>query len=170
MEYKELIRERFSCRKFKDTPVEPEKLAAILADGLTAPTAKNFQPYKIWVMQSQAAVDAVNSVTRCGYGAPMFLVVGADRSTAWVREFDNANFADVDASIVATQLMLSIHDQGLRSVWVGWFDAPKLQTLCPEMAGYDLVAILPVGYGAEDAVPSPRHTESKPEEELIAYL
>ncbi len=170
MEFKELVRERFSCRKFADTPVEKEKLEQILSDGLTAPTAKNLQPYKIWVLQSEEAVENVNKVTRCGYGAPLFLLIGADRKEAWVREFDKANFADVDGSIVATQLMLSIHDQGLRSVWVGWFDAPQLQEIYPETKDYDLVAILPVGYAAEDAVPGPNHSKTKPEEELVAYL
>lgn len=170
MEYQELIRERFSCRSFADTPVEKEKLDQILADGLTAPTAKNYQPYKIWVLQSEEAVANVNKVTRCGYGAKTFLLVGADRKTAWVREFDNANFADVDGAIVATQLMLSIQDQGLRSVWVGWFDAPKLQEIYPETAGYDLVAILPVGYAAEGAAPGPNHAKTKPAEELVSYL
>ncbi len=170
MEFQQLIRERFSCRSFQDRPVEKEKLAGILADGLTAPTSMNYQPYRVWVMESEEAVAAVNSVTTCGYGAPVFLVVGADRSGAWVREFDAANFADVDGAIVCTHMMLSVHDRGLRSVWVTWFDAPQLQKIYPEMAGFDLIAMLAVGYPAEDAAPAENHYKSKTVEETTVYL
>lgn len=76
-----------------------------------------------------------------------------------MRPFDKKNFADVDASIAATHIMLAIEDLGLGTTWVAHFDAPKLKELFPEMADYELVAIFPVGYPAEDAAPSPRHTE-----------
>lgn len=78
---------------------------------------------------------------------------------AWVRSFDKKNFAEVDASIAATHMMLAIEDLGLGTTWVANFDAPKLKALFPEMAGYELVAVFPVGYPEEGAAPSPRHAE-----------
>ena len=78
--------------------------------------------------------------------------------------------ADVDASIVATYIMLAIHNEGLRSTWVGHFDADKLKGFFPQMADYDLIAIFPIGYATEKGVPSPRHTQRKAAVELVEVL
>ena len=43
MEFTEVIRERYSCKKFDGRPVEKAQLEAILAAGRLAPTAKNLQ-------------------------------------------------------------------------------------------------------------------------------
>lgn len=42
-----VIKNRFSVRKFKDQPIEPEKLEHILEAAKAAPTAKNLQPQRI---------------------------------------------------------------------------------------------------------------------------
>lgn len=170
MEYSELIRKRYSCRSLSSRPVEAEKIDKIIEAGIAAPTAVNKQPFRIFRMDSQQAKDAIRAVTRFHFDAECFLVVGALREEGFVRKFDGRPFADVDASIVATHMMLEIHNQGLGSTWVGYFDAPKLQELCPQMKDYDLVAIFPIGYPAEDAQPNPRHLERKPASALVISL
>ena len=76
----------------------------------------------------------------------------------------------MDAAIVATHMMLQTADLGLATTWVGHFDAPLLRQLCPEMKDYELIAIFPIGYAADDAEPSPRHTIRKTAEEMTAVL
>ena len=170
MTFNELAGRRYSCRKMAEKPVEQEKLDAIIEAGILAPTACNKQPFRIWVAKSPEAVKTIASVTPFTFGAGVFFIVGAKRDEAWVRSYDNANFADVDATIVATHMMLAIEDQGLATTWVGHFDAPKLQRLIPEMASYDLVAIFPVGYADPSANPSPLHTTRKSAAELVATI
>lgn len=170
MDFLDLALNRYSCRALSDKPVEREKLDAIMTSARIAPTAKNLQPVKIWLMKSDEAVASIYDVTRCTFGAKVFFVVGAKRDEAWVRPFDNANFADVDGSIVATHMMLEIEQLGLATTWVGFFDAPKLQQKYDEMKDYDLVAIFPVGYAADDAEPAPRHLEYRPDSELFKEL
>ncbi len=51
MEYSQLIRERYSVRKFSDQPVEESATRAILEAARTAPTAVNKQPYRILVLR-----------------------------------------------------------------------------------------------------------------------
>ncbi len=75
MEFKEVIRNRFSCRKYSNRTVEPEKLEAVLGAGRLAPTAKNLQEQRIYVLQSMEALAAFDSVVTCRYGAPVVLVV-----------------------------------------------------------------------------------------------
>lgn len=170
MTFQELAKQRYSCRKFSDRKVEQELLDKIVEVAIAAPTAVDRQPVQVFLMESDQAKEAICSVTRFSFGAEHFLVVGAKQEEAWVRKYDGRNFADVDASIVATHIMMEIADLGLGTTWVGHFDAPRLQELCPQLQGLDLIAIFPIGYPAEDDEPSPRHFERKTKEELFAVL
>ena len=73
-------------------------------------------------------------------------------------------------SIVATQMMLEITELGLGTTWVGHFDEPLLKEEFPEMKDYELIAIFPVGYPAEDAKPAERHSIRRSVEEAVVYL
>ena len=168
MNFMELTTARYSCRKFTSQPVPEEKLNRILSAGLNAPTAVNKQPFHIWVMKSEQAKEAVRSVTACHFGAETFLVVGGKPEDGWIRTFDGYHFADVDAAIAATHMMLAVTAQGLATTWVGCFDAPKLISLCPQMEGYNLIAIFPIGY--PDEGPSPRHGERKNKSEIVSEI
>ena len=168
----DLAHERYSVRALSSRPVEPEKLQAIVEAAAAAPTAVNLQPVKLWLFQSPEALEKVRSTTRFAFvnEAPAVFLVGSSAEAGWVRPFDQKPFAEVDASIVATHMMLAVQDLGLGSTWVGYFDADKLKTLFPETAPYELIALFPVGYPAEGAAPSPRHTQRKPLEEFLTVL
>ena len=165
MEFNELIRERFSCRALSDKEIPHESMNRIFEAARLAPTAVNKQPFKVCSARAKLA-----EATNYTFGAGVFLVVGGKANEAWVRSYDERNFADVDASIVATHIMLAIHNEGLRSTWVGHFDAPKLKKAFPAMADYDLIAIFPVGYPTEKGVPSPRHKERKSAVDIVQVL
>ena len=167
MEFFQLAKERYSCRMLTDKPVEQQKIDKIIECANLAPTGVDKQPFKLWLMQSAEAVENIKKVTTYTFGANLFLVVGGNPEEAWVRSFDNRNIADVDASIVATHIMLAIHDLGLASTWVGKFDAPQLKNLYPEMSAYDLIAIFPIGYPAANAAPAPKHFIRKSVEEIL---
>ena len=170
MKFFELAKARYSCRKLTDAAIEPEKIDRILRAAIAAPTAKNAQRYTIWKIQSPEAFDKLKQATPYTFGSALAFVVGAQKDGAFDRPFDKKNFAEIDAAIVATHLMLAIQDEGLGTTWVGWFDAPKLQELFPEMQGYELVAIFPVGYPAADAKPHIRHEDRRPIEEVVVEL
>ena len=170
MSFLDLAKARYSCRKLTDAAIEPEKIERILQAAVAAPTAKNSQRYTIWAVKSPEAFDKLKQTTPYTFGAALAFVVGAQRDGAFDRPFDNKNFAEIDAAIVATHLMLAVQDEGLGTTWVGWFDAPKLQELFPEMQGYELIAIFPVGYPAPDAKPHVRHEDRRPLKEVVVEL
>ena len=172
MEFFELVKDRFSCRKFSSKPVEDEKLNKILEAARLAPTAKNAQPVKIWVIKSPEALEKIKSSAPFAWlkDVNIILAVGGTTEGAFVRPSDNRNFEDVDATIVATHLMLAIEAAGLGSTWIGMFDEPKVKELFPEMKNYDLVALFPVAYKADDAQPSERHEKRKSKDELVKIL
>lgn len=170
MEFNELIKERFSCRALLDRAIPRDVTERIFEAARLAPTAVNKQPFKVWAVESPEACAKLAETTKFTFGAGLFLVVGGKPGEAWVRQYDARNFADVDAAIVATHIMLAIHNEGLGSTRVGHFDAPKLKEFFPEMADYDLIAIFPVGYPAENGVPSPRHEVRKGLAEIVTVL
>ena len=61
MEYEKVIKERFSTRKFKNDKVSDETLKKILEAGNFAPTAKNIQPQKIYVVRSEEGLKKIDS-------------------------------------------------------------------------------------------------------------
>ena len=170
MNFNELAEKRFSCRAMSNKKVEPEKVNQIIETAILAPTAVNRQPFKIFVMDSEKSKKDMEKVTKYTFGAGTFLVIGTDEESAWVRPSDEKNFADVDGSIVATHIMMQIEDLGLSTTWVGFFDEPLLKELYPQMKKYNLIAIFPIGYKAEDAEPSPRHSIRKSFDELVEIL
>ena len=170
MDFAKLSAERYSLRKFSDQKVEQEKLDLILEAGRNAPTAHNNQPQRIFVIQSPEALEKADACTPMHFHAPMTLVVAYDPEAAWKREHDGKNHGEIDASIAITQMMLQAADLGLGSTYVGVFEPEKLLEAFPEMAGLCPIAMLPMGYPAENARPSKLHTMRKPMEELVKYL
>ncbi len=165
-----LARDRYSCRAFTEKPVEPEKIDALLEAAVAAPTAVDKQPWHAWVFETPEAVQRLAACTRFHFGARVIIAVGAKADEAWVRKYDGRNFADVDASIVATHIMLAAHDLGLGTTWVGHFDAPAVKEAFPEMADYDLVALFPLGYPAPDGGPSAQHDKRKDVADLVTRV
>ena len=132
-----------------------------------APTAVNKQPVHIWAVSNPQTLEAIKGVTRSNYGAPLILVVGCRPADAWVRRYDGKNGAEVDAAIVATYLMLAAENEGLATLWVGSFNPALLRDILPGSEGYELVAMINVGYPSADSQPSPMHSERKTIEELV---
>ena len=75
MEFKDVVKERYSCKKYDSRQISDEQLAAILEAGRLAPTAKNLQEQRIYVLQSPEALAIVDELTPCRYGAPTVIAV-----------------------------------------------------------------------------------------------
>jgi len=170
MEFNDVLNRRYSCRAFAARCVEPEKVDRILEAGRMAPTAVNKQPVHIWAVSRPETLEAIKGVTRSNYGAPLLLVVGCQPADAWVRRYDGKNGAEVDAAIVATYLMLAAENEGLSTLWVGSFDPALLHDILPATDGYDLVAMINVGYPAPESQPSPMHGARKTIGELVTKI
>ena len=157
MEFTELIKKRYSVRKFKNTKIKKETIKLILEAGRLAPTATNSQPQRILVMESDESLNKLKLCTTCHFDAPLALLICYDKESSWRRKYDNYDMGVVDASIVVTHMMLQIANLGLGSTWVGHFN-PKLIIEHFSLPDNFLpVAILPIGYLATDSFPSPTH-------------
>jgi len=169
MDFEKLAAARYSARKFSDRPVEKEKLMKILEVGRLAPTAKNLQSQRIIAVTSPEGLEKVNKAYRC-FGAPVVLVVCADRSAACDAPTTERNMAETDATIVATHMMLETYELGLGCTYVCAFKTAILKEELELDENIEPYAILPIGYPAEDCVPSERHSQRFPLEHTVKFI
>ena len=170
MEFKDVIRNRYSCRKYSEKEVEAEKLAAILEAGRLAPTAKNLQEQRIYVIKSEEALAKIDSVTPCRFGAPIVIAVAFDKDNVYTYPGGMKSSGDEDAAIVATHMILAAADEGLGSCWLNRFDPQQTAELLGLPENEELVMLMDVGYAVEEAAPSPMHVSRKDISETVRYL
>lgn len=166
----DIAKKRFSVRKYADNIVEKEKLDKILEAAHVAPTAANMQPVKLYVVQSKEGLEKVGKAANV-YGAPVAIVVCADKSKAWKRPFDGMITTDIDASILTDHMMLEATEQGLGSVWICYFKADVLKKELDLPDHLEPINILALGYSEEQEADKNRHnTQRMPIEDLVTYL
>lgn len=170
MEFKEVIRERYSCRKFGVREVEQEKLDAVLEAGRVAPTAKNLQEQHIYALRSEDVLTKIDDITPCRYGAPVVLAVAFDKTNVFTYPGGKRDSGIEDAAIVATHLILAAADEGLNSCWINNFDPEKLEEALGLPENEELLMLLDLGYAADGAGPIALHTSRKPLSETVTYL
>ena len=169
MEFKEVVKNRYSCKKYSDRQVEAEKLTAILNAGRLAPTAKNLQEQHIYVLQSAEALALVDAATPCRYGAPTVLAVAFDKHNVFTYPGGKRDSGVEDAAIVATHMILAAADEGVDSCWLNFFDPDALAKALELPENEEILMLLDLGYAAEGAGPLPNHTSRKPLTETVTY-
>ena len=125
MEFTQVVENRYSCKNFSGRKVEAEKLQVILEAGRAAPTAKNLQEQRVYVVQSEEGLKKIDAVTPCRYGAPTCLVVAFDKNHVFTYPGEKRDSGVEDASIVATHMMLAAANAGVDSCWLNFFDPDK---------------------------------------------
>ena len=170
MEFKEVIKARYSCKKYSDRQVEKSALDAILNAGRLAPTAKNLQEQHVYILQSPEALAKIDAVTPCRYGAPTVLVVAFDKNNVFTYPGGKRDSGVEDATIVATHMILAAADEGVDSCWINFFDPEKLAEGLGLPANEEVLMVMDLGYAAEGAGPLPNHTSRKELSETVSYM
>ena len=170
MKFSELAALRYSVRRFDSRPVEQDVLDRILETGRLAPTAKNLQPQRIYVVRSKALLAKLRAITTMTFDAPQVLIICADPGEAWVNPFNGRSSAEMDASIVAAHMMLQMQELGIGSTWVCWFDPEKVKQALALPESVEPYCLLPFGYPSSDCRPSRQHDQRKPLDQTVRYL
>ena len=122
MDFMEVLKKRYSCKKFDGRKIRKEQLDAILEAGRLAPTDKNLQEQKIYVVQSDEGLEKIDRITPCRYGAGTVLLVAFDRENVFVYPGGKRDSGVEDATIVATHMLLAAKAAGVESCWINFFD------------------------------------------------
>jgi nitroreductase len=148
MNFIDVIIHRYSVRRYKNMPVEQEKVVAILEAGRIAPSAVNFQPWYFIVVTEGENRKSLNQVYPRPWfeTAPIVVIICADQSKSWKRRADNHDYAFVDAAIAIDHMTLQAVDLGLGTCWVCNFDVDLCRKILEIPDHINPVALLPVGY------------------------
>ena len=169
MEFEKLIAERYSVRKFENRHLEKEVIDKIISAGHIAPTGCNNQPQRILVLNTDDAMEKLKNCTRCHFNAPTAMLVCYNKDESWVRPYDGAFSAPVDAAIVTTHMMLAAHNIGVGTCWVMHFDPFKMKEAFNIPENIEPAALLVMGYPAEDAAPIEMHFKTRPIDDVVVH-
>ena len=167
MEFEKVIKERKSTRLFSNKELEQEKIDKILEAGRTAPTAKNTQPIKIYVVRSEDVLKKIDDASPCRYKAPVVFAVCGEVDKSYVK--DDFPMYVVDASIVATHMMLEATSIGVDNIWIEYFDTEKMIEALELPENLKPVCMLPMGYKSKLCPPSPMHKIRKSIDKIVIY-
>lgn len=166
MDFTELIKQRYSVRGYKSDPVEDEILGKILEAARLAPTAANYQPFQLIVLQTEGRQEELRRMYDRDWfvQAPLIIVACGEPSKAWVRH-DKINYGVVDVAIIMDHLILEAANQGLGTCWIGAFNAEATRDILGIPENVDPIVMTPLGY--PDAPSRPKVRKSI--EELVRY-
>lgn len=168
MEFNEVIRKRTATRKFSDKKISEADIKKILEAGNLAPTAKNYQPHLIYVIVSNEGLEKIDKITPCRYNAQCCLLVCSDKNKAF--HFNEFSTFEIDASIVATHMILEATDLNIDSTWIEAFDKNEVKEAFSLDESIDPVCIINLGYKTDDCPENPLHNQRKELNEIVKYV
>lgn len=169
MEFDKLITERFSVRSFKQEHLPQNVIDKILKAGHVAPTGCNFQPQRILVLNTDESIKKLMDCTKCHFNAPTAMLVCHNKDESWKRVYDGALSSPVDAVIVTTHMMLCAQNEGVGSCWVMHFNPEVMRNTFNIPTNVEPVALLVMGYPADDVKPLDMHSTYRDMNETVVY-
>lgn len=161
MEVLDAIFSRRSVRSYLDRNLDESTVTRLLEAVNAAPSAGDLQGYEVVLVRDPSTKDAL---AQASYGqkflaeAPIVLVFCADHllSASKYGKRGAELYSVQDATIAAAYCQLAATALGLASVWVGAFDTPQVAAAVKTPEQVTPVAIIPIGYPAEEPSPTPR--------------
>lgn len=80
--FKALATERYSVRKFDTKPVEQEKVDILLEAARLAPTAHNYQPQRLLVLNTTDSLNKLKDCTNGHFNTPLAIIVCYDNAVS----------------------------------------------------------------------------------------
>jgi nitroreductase len=166
MDFLDLVKSRYSVRAYKNQAIEEEKLDKILEAARLAPTAVNYQPFKLIIIHTKGRETELKRIYQAEWfnKAPIVICVCCEPKNAWVRR-DGKNFADIDATIVMDHIILAATSLGLGTCWIGAFDANAAREILKLPEEIEPLVFTPIGYPADEIGEKKRKNLS----ELVIY-
>lgn len=174
MEFFEALSTRRSIRKYRELPVEDEKLRAVLEAVRASPSWANQQCWRIVVVRDAATRQGLsefsflesffapkgyksNPAMKALAQAPVVIVLCADPTQSGTVRGQDYYLAD--CGIAAQSLMLAARAQGLGTVFVGIFQEEPLRDLLGIPENIRVVGLFPLGYPAEEKKEGPKRKQ-----------
>ena len=164
MKFLELAKQRYSCRSYKPTRVEQEKIDYVMECVRMAPSAVKRQPWRFRIVSD---AEGLQKICQC-YNrewiatAPAVIIASIVHNEEWVRS-DGKHHGDIDIAIAVEHLCLAATEQGLGTCWVCNFDAARCHQLFSLGDNEEAAVLIPIGYPADEL----REKTRKPINEIV---
>ena len=165
MNLMQAIQARRSIRDFQERPVEEEKLLAVLEAGRLAPSARNMQDWRFIVVRDPATRQRLAEAARDQkFVGKAPVVIAACGTSDLVMTCGQPAYA-IDVAIAVDHMTLAAAALDLGTCWIGAFYEEKVREILGVPQAIRIVALLPLGYPAEE--PGPRARKSL--DEVVAW-
>ena len=160
------IKNRFSVRRFKNVPLDPEKLSRILEAGRLAPSAKNRQPWRFLVVDDPAIKSKISSAA---YGQQHVqdagaVIVACSTNIEYVMPNGQPSYP-IDITFAVSFMMLQAEKEGYGSCIVTMFNENTVHNILTLPYSMRVVMMLAVGEKDEE----PTHTDRKSTSQVISF-
>jgi nitroreductase len=159
-QFMDVIKGRRSVRKYQEKDVPEEILQELLEAVRWSPSWANTQCWEVVVVKDRSVkeklqeVFPVNPAVKAIGQAPVVLAIcGKLGSSGIYKGQVTTKFGDwfmFDLGIATQSLCLAAHERGLGTVIAGYFDHDKAKKVLEVPEGYELVALIPLGYPAHE--------------------
>ncbi|HBH86523.1 MAG TPA: nitroreductase family protein [Syntrophaceae bacterium] len=163
MDAMDAILSRRSIRKYTKEPVPEKVLKEILDAAMSAPSAGNQQPWHFVVINNREILDEIPNFHPYSHALKMasvaILVCGdlelEQHKDFWVQ----------DCSAATENILVAVHAKELGAVWLGLY--PRAERVAGMRALLGIpdhvvpLAIIPIGYPAEEKPPAMRFNASR---------
>lgn len=161
MDTMEAILKRRSIRKYKDIPVEQDKLVTILEAGRQAPSAGNIQEWKFVFVTEKSTISKIAEACLKQYWietTPLVIVIVSNPEKSIQHYGERGKiYAIQNCAAAAENMLLAATSVGLASCWVSAFDELMLKEALGIPERGTPQAVLTIGY-ADEEVPTPFKT------------
>ncbi|PRR81631.1 nitroreductase family protein [Clostridium vincentii] len=155
MEFYDVIKSRQSIKKFKNSPINTEKLARMINAAMMAPSWKNKTSYRFILVYkkkeleqlSKAIMNKDNLASQSILEAPMTMVVVADPHASG--EIENKEYYLVDSAIAMEHFILSATNEGYGTCWIAAIHENIIKETLSIPENFKVVAMTPIGEIAE---------------------
>lgn len=155
MEVREAIEKRASIRKYKNIPINKEKIEELLYYANRAPSAGNLQARDFIIVDDDVIKERL---AKAAYGqefiknAPILVVFCANlRRISPYGERGKKFYCIQDVAASIQNFLLVAFDEGLATCWIGAFDDKKVCNILELPSWIKPVAIVTIGYADEEA-------------------
>jgi len=165
MDVLQAIANRYSCRVYKDQPIEPEKLDRLLEAARLAPSAKNLQDWRFIVVTDQQTKEELTSAANNQkFVASASAVLVACSNNDHVMRCGQP-IGPIDVAIALEHIALQAVADGLGTCWIGSFFTDKVRAILDIPADIAVIELMTIGYPA-DKQPTPKR---EPVEKIACY-
>ncbi|MHA1712878.1 MAG: nitroreductase family protein [Candidatus Ranarchaeia archaeon] len=163
MDMIEILQQRTSIRKYKDSPVDFNMILQLLDAARLAPSAMNQQTWEfIWIDDPAVKEQLYNVCVSQVRGKMEFLKESAGIIAAVCRPEDSPRWARINVAIALQNIAITAVSLGLGTCWVGAFDPKIVGPILKVPEDREVVAMMVVGW--PDQVPTEK--DRKPLEDI----